>query len=71
MFQMDIFKMDTQEQFEYWLERAKYDLNAAQVMFDAEYWIYVSFICQQAIEKLVKGLYLIYNNYNIPYRHDI
>ncbi|MCL2035461.1 MAG: HEPN domain-containing protein [Oscillospiraceae bacterium] len=48
--------MDTQEKYEHWLEYAKYDLDTADAMFNAGKWLYVAFMCQQAVEKLVKGL---------------
>ena len=34
-------------------------------------WLYVAFMCQQAIEKLVKGLYILYLDDNIPRTHNI
>ena len=49
--------MDSSEKFNYWKDIAQYDLDTAQAMFDAGRWLYVVFMCQQAIEKLCKGLY--------------
>jgi len=63
--------MDSQEKFEYWLNTAKYDLKTADAMLEAGRWFYVIFMCQQAIEKLVKGLYLLYIDDNVPRLHDI
>ncbi len=34
-------------------------------------WPYVVFMCQQAIEKLVKGLYILYVDDNVPRLHNI
>jgi HEPN domain-containing protein len=34
-------------------------------------WFYVVFMCQQAIEKLVKGLYTLYVDDNFPHIHNI
>ncbi|MDR2542844.1 MAG: HEPN domain-containing protein [Treponema sp.] len=58
--------MDLQEKFEYWLEIAKYDLETAEFMFTTGRWIYVVFMCQQSIEKLSKGLYLLFIDDNVP-----
>lgn len=63
--------MNTQEKYEYWLESAQYDLESAEAMFSGGRWLYVVFMCQQAVEKLVKGLYLLYINDNIPKLHAI
>ena len=63
--------MDTKEKFEYWRDIAQYDLETAQAMFAAGRWLYVVFMCQQAIEKLCKGLYLLFIDDNVPWIHDI
>ena len=63
--------MTDQEKFNYWLEYAEYDLQSAETMFSGGRWMYVIFMCQQAIEKLVKGLYLWYIDDNVPKVHDI
>ena len=34
-------------------------------------WLYVVFMCQQAVEKLVKGLYVQYVDDNVPRTHNI
>ena len=63
--------MDTQEKFEYWRDIAQYDLETVQAMFAAGRWLYVVFMCQQAIEKLCKGLYLLFIDDDVPRIHDI
>ena len=63
--------MNSEEKFEYWLNIAQYDLNTAEAMYKTGRWFYVIFMCQQAIEKLVKGLYLLYIDDNVPRLHDI
>jgi len=63
--------MDAQEKYEYWLDIAQYDLETAAVMFSSGRWLYVVFACQQAIEKLVKGLYVLYIDDNVPKTHNI
>jgi HEPN domain-containing protein len=34
-------------------------------------WLYVAFMCQQAVEKLVKGLYVLYLDDNVLKIHSI
>jgi HEPN domain-containing protein len=64
-------KMTNEEKFAYWLELAQYDMNTAQAMYDTGRWFYVVFMCQQAIEKLVKGLYHFYLDKVPPRTHAI
>jgi len=63
--------MTNQEKFEYWLETAEYDLETAGAMLDSGRWLYVVFMSQQAIEKLVKGLYVLYVDDDVPRTHNI
>jgi len=63
--------MDAQERYDYWLEIAEYDFVTAQAMLDSKRWLYVVFMCQQAIEKHVKGLYTLYVNDEVPRTHNV
>jgi HEPN domain-containing protein len=64
--------MDDKDKYDYWLAYAKEDLQAAEIMLHAERWVHVRFCCQQAIEKLVKGLYGLYIDFDsIPRVHNI
>jgi len=61
----------SQEKFEHWLDIAEYDLETAKAMLNSSRWLYVVFMCQQAIEKLVKGLYVLYIDDDVPRTHNI
>ena len=50
----------------HWAERAEYDLETAKVMLDAARYLYVAYMCQQAIEKLLKALIAQQNKENLP-----
>ena len=63
--------MTSEEKYEYWLDIAEYDLETANIMFVGGRWLYVVFMCQQAIEKLVKGLYILYVDDDVPRLHNI
>ena len=63
--------MTAEEKYAYWLELANYDLESASAMFTAGRWFYVVFMCQQAIEKLCKGLYTLHIDDNVPKIHNI
>jgi HEPN domain-containing protein len=63
--------LSTEEKYQYWLSYARNDLETAGIMLNSGRWFYTIFMCQQAIEKLVKGLYLLYIDDNVPRLHDI
>lgn len=63
--------MTDEEKYEYWLDIAQYDMQTAESMYKDGRWLYVVFMCQQAIEKLVKGLYILYEKALPGRTHDI
>ena len=54
------YTLENKEKYGYWEEYAQYDLDTARVMFDTGRYLYSVFMCQQAIEKIVKGIYVLY-----------
>jgi HEPN domain-containing protein len=40
----------------HWAERARYDLDTADAMFQTGRYLYVLFCCQQAVEKMLKSI---------------
>ena len=63
--------LTTEEKFQYWLSYAQNDLDSSELMLNSGRWFYTVFMCQQAIEKLKKGLYILYIDDNVPRLHDI
>ena len=63
--------LTTEDKFQYWVSYANNDMDSAEFMLKSGRWFYTVFMCQQAIEKLVKGLYLLYIDDNVPRLHDI
>jgi HEPN domain-containing protein len=63
--------LSKEDKFEYWLNYARNDLDSADFMFKSGRWFYTLFMCQQAIEKIIKGLYILYIDDNVPRLHDI
>ena len=63
--------LTTEEKYQYWLSYAQNDMESAEVMLHSGRWFYTVFMCQQAIEKLIKGLYILYVDDNVPRLHDI
>ena len=50
----------------HWVERSEYDLDTAKAMLDTGRYLYVGYMCQQAIEKLLKALIAHQNKENLP-----
>lgn len=50
----------------HWIERAEYDLETSKVMLDTERYLYVGYMCQQAVEKLLKAIIAQQNKENLP-----
>jgi HEPN domain-containing protein len=63
--------MTSEEKYAYWLQLAQYDLDTANTMHSGGRWFYVAFMCQQALEKLCKGLYNFYIDDDVPKVHNI
>ena len=43
------------DKVKYWMEMSEYDLETAQAMLDTHRYLYVGFMCHQAIEKIMKA----------------
>ncbi len=63
--------MDSWEKYEYWLDISEYDLETAEANYKSGRYLYVVFMCQQAIEKIVKGLRILYLNKEADRTHNI
>lgn len=56
---------------EYWVKIARYDLKTAEAMLKTGRYMYVLFMCQQTLEKLLKGLYVIRKKQFPPRIHNL
>ena len=63
--------MDSREKYLYWKDNANYDLETAEAMLNSGRYLYVAFMCQQSIEKLVKGIFVLHYNEEAPRTHNI
>jgi len=54
-----------------WLSLAEYDLGTAHDMSKAMRHLYVAFMCQQAIEKILKACYVKQHTSTPPYTHNL
>lgn len=54
-----------------WLSLGEYDLATAQAMLDTKRFLYVGFMCQQAIEKTLKASFVKHHVSTPPYTHNL
>ena len=50
----------------HWVERSQYDLDTAKVMLDTGRYLYVAYMCQQTVEKILKALIAQQDKENFP-----
>jgi HEPN domain-containing protein len=55
----------------YWLKIAKYDLKTAEAMLKSNRYLYVGFMCNQTIEKILKCIYSDKFNQLPPRIHNL
>ena len=58
------------DKFEYWKEIACEDLDVAEDLLKAKRWLYVAFMCHQAIEKTLKAYWNATREDEPPYVHN-
>lgn len=63
--------MDKKEKIEYWLDIADYDLETAKAMLKSGRYLYVVFMCQQALEKAIKAFYIHRCDSEPPKSHNL
>lgn len=63
--------MGIDEDIKYWVNIAEYDLESAEAMLEAARYVYVLFMCQQAVEKILKA-HVVKTTKSFPPRlHDL
>lgn len=55
----------------YWVELSDYDIETASAMLDSGRYLYVGFMCHQAIEKILKAYFSSFNETPPPYTHSL
>jgi HEPN domain-containing protein len=51
---------------EHWTERSQYDLDSAKIMLDTGRYLYVAYMCQQTVEKMLKAIIAQQGKENFP-----
>ncbi len=49
-----------------WIERSQYDLDTAKIMLETGRYLYVAYMCQQAVEKILKAIIARQGKENFP-----
>jgi HEPN domain-containing protein len=62
---------DIQDTVENWKALSEYDYDSAGIMLKNGKYLYVCFMCQQCIEKILKGIYVSKIQKTPPYTHNL
>jgi len=63
--------MTIDEKVQYWVSLSDYDIDAAVAMLRSKHYLYVAFMCHQAIEKIFKAAYTKLKEETPPYTHKL
>jgi HEPN domain-containing protein len=63
--------MEIIEKVEYWLDIADYDMKTARSLQKSKRYLHTVFMCQQAVEKLLKANYLKIFSGEAPFSHNL
>ncbi|MDP4152713.1 MAG: HEPN domain-containing protein [Bacillota bacterium] len=63
--------MTSYEKYEYWVYLSDYDIQTAADLIKCKRWAYVAFLCQQSVERLVKGMFVCHTGKDAPKSHNL
>lgn len=66
-----IISMSPDKKINYWIENAEYDIQTAEIMQKNARYLYTVFMCQQAIEKIIKAFHIKRYNKEAPRSHNL
>ncbi len=55
----------------YWLMLSDYDLGTVDTLIAGKRWVYVAYLCQQATERQLKGMYVYFMDAEPPKTHNV
>lgn len=55
----------------YWVDLADYDIETAETLYNGGRWLYVAFMCHQAIEKTLKAYWCDTLKTDPPFIHNL
>lgn len=63
--------MDTNDKVMYWVDISDYDMETSKAMLKGKRFLYVGFMCHQAVEKILKAYFAAKKNETPPYVHNL
>ncbi len=63
--------MNKLEKYGYWLMLSDYDAGTIDALIAGRRWVYVAYLCQQASERQLKGMYVYYMDAEPPKTHNV
>lgn len=63
--------MTINEKVKYWIEIADYDIETANAMLTSKRFLYVGFMCHQAVEKTLKAYFTKVKEDTPPFIHNL
>ncbi len=63
--------MTPAEKYVYWRILSDYDFETAKCLIGGKRWVYVSFVCHQSVERLLKGMHIYHTNTETPKTHNL
>ena len=63
--------MTKEERIEHWLGLSNKDLTVAEDLLPLKHYMYVAFMCHQAIEKIMKAYYVKLHDNTPPFTHEL
>lgn len=59
------------EKYEHWLALSRYDIETAKVLLDSKRYSYVPVLCQQSVERMLKGMFICHTGKEASKTHNI
>ena len=63
--------MKTLDKYKYWVMLSDYDMQTVPCLMDGKRWVYVAYLCQQAVERQLKGMYVFHLGKEAHKTHNI
>lgn len=63
--------MTSAEKYVYWRILSDYDIETAKCLIQGKRWVYVTFVCHQAVERLLKGMHIYHLKKETPKTHNL
>jgi len=63
--------MRTDEKYVYWRVLSDYDIETAECLILGKRWTYVTFVCHQSVERLLKGMHIYHLKKETPKSHNL